>query len=92
MASEYVKHGQFSIKFDDVFSFSVLVLEIISGKKRVGSLIVNSIGPVQLLKTKQIKGVDTSPKWLSPVSNWAVNVTGQFWVVGCRKTTHFMGA
>ena len=81
MAPEYVKHGRFSIKYD-VFSFGGLVLEIISGKKGVGSLIVISIGPVQLLKTKQIKGV----------SNWAVNVTGQFWVMGCRKTTHLMGA
>ena len=32
MAPEYVKHGQFSIK-SDVFSFGVLVLEIITGKK-----------------------------------------------------------
>jgi len=32
MAPEYVIHGQFSVK-SDVFSFGVLVLEILSGKK-----------------------------------------------------------
>ncbi|XP_038882730.1 LOW QUALITY PROTEIN: putative receptor-like protein kinase At4g00960 [Benincasa hispida] len=32
MAPEYVVHGQFSVK-SDVFSFGVLVLEIVSGKK-----------------------------------------------------------
>ncbi|XP_022977358.1 putative receptor-like protein kinase At4g00960 isoform X2 [Cucurbita maxima] len=32
MATEYVIHGQFSVK-SDVFSFGVLVLEILSGKK-----------------------------------------------------------
>lgn len=32
MAPEYVMHGQFSFK-TDVYSFGVLVLEIISGKK-----------------------------------------------------------
>ena len=32
MAPEYLKHGQFSIKFD-IFSFGVLLLEIISGQK-----------------------------------------------------------
>ncbi|XP_058197635.1 cysteine-rich receptor-like protein kinase 10 isoform X1 [Rhododendron vialii] len=32
MSPEYVMHGQFSVK-SDVFSFGVLVLEIISGKK-----------------------------------------------------------
>ena len=31
MAPEYVKRGQFSIK-SDVFSFGVLVLEIVSGQ------------------------------------------------------------
>ena len=35
MAPEYVIHGRFSVK-TDVFSFGVLVLEIISGK-RIGS-------------------------------------------------------
>ena len=33
MPPEYVKHGQFSIK-SDVFSFGVLVLETLSGRKR----------------------------------------------------------
>lgn len=33
MPPEYVKHGHFSIK-SDVFSFGVLVLEIVSGRKR----------------------------------------------------------
>ena len=32
MAPEYVLHGNFSVK-SDVFSFGVLVLEIISGQK-----------------------------------------------------------
>ncbi len=32
MAPEYAMHGQFSVK-SDVFSFGVLVLEIISGQK-----------------------------------------------------------
>lgn len=32
MAPEYVMHGEFSVK-SDVFSFGVLVLEIISGQK-----------------------------------------------------------
>ena len=32
MSPEYAMHGQFSVK-SDVFSFGVLVLEIISGQK-----------------------------------------------------------
>ena len=32
MSPEYAMHGQFSVK-SDVFSFGVLVLEIISGRK-----------------------------------------------------------
>jgi hypothetical protein len=32
MAPEYAMHGQFSVK-SDVYSFDVLVLEIITGKK-----------------------------------------------------------
>jgi len=32
MAPEYARHGQFSIK-SDVFSFGILVLEIVSGTK-----------------------------------------------------------
>ena len=32
MPPEYAMHGQFSVK-SDVFSFGVLILEIISGKK-----------------------------------------------------------
>ena len=35
MAPEYIMHGQFSIK-SDVFSFGVLVLEIVSGQKNHG--------------------------------------------------------
>ncbi|RID48051.1 hypothetical protein BRARA_I04598 [Brassica rapa] len=34
MSLEYVMHGHFSIK-SDVYSFEVLVLEIISGKKNI---------------------------------------------------------
>ena len=32
MAPEYILYGQFSVK-SDVFSFGILVLEILSGKK-----------------------------------------------------------
>ena len=35
MPPEYVVHGQYSMK-SDIFSFGVLVLEIISGKKNRG--------------------------------------------------------
>lgn len=35
MAPEYLMHGQFSVK-SDVFSFGVLVLEIVSGQKNSG--------------------------------------------------------
>lgn len=35
MAPEYVMHGQFSVK-SDVFSFGVLLLEIISGQRNNG--------------------------------------------------------
>ena len=34
MAPEYVRYGQFSVK-SDVFSFGVLLLEIVSGRKNV---------------------------------------------------------
>lgn len=34
MSPEYAMHGQFSIK-SDVFSFGVLVLEIVSGQRNV---------------------------------------------------------
>lgn len=33
MAPEYVMHGRFSVK-SDVFSFGVLVLEIVTGQRR----------------------------------------------------------
>ncbi|KAL2958632.1 hypothetical protein AAZX31_18G218300 [Glycine max] len=36
MAPEYLMHGQFSVK-SDVFSFGILVLEIVSGQKNYGS-------------------------------------------------------
>jgi serine/threonine protein kinase len=35
MSSEYAVHGQYSIK-SDVFSFGVVILEIVSGKKNRG--------------------------------------------------------
>ena len=35
MAPEYAMHGQFSVK-SDVFSFGVLILEIVSGQKNSG--------------------------------------------------------
>ncbi|MCI13234.1 cysteine-rich receptor-like protein kinase 10-like, partial [Trifolium medium] len=36
MSPEYAMHGQFSVK-SDVFSFGVMVLEIISGKRKYSS-------------------------------------------------------
>jgi serine/threonine protein kinase len=36
MAPEYVLYGFFSVK-SDVYSFGILVLEIITGRKNVGS-------------------------------------------------------
>jgi len=36
MAPEYLMHGQFSVK-SDVFSFGILVLEIVSDQKNYGS-------------------------------------------------------
>jgi serine/threonine protein kinase len=35
MSPEYAEHGQYSVK-SDVFSFGVLVLEIVSGKRNRG--------------------------------------------------------
>jgi len=35
MAPEYAMHGQFSVK-SDVFSFGVLILEIVSGQRNSG--------------------------------------------------------
>ena len=35
MSPEYALHGQYSVK-SDVFSFGVLILEIVSGKKNRG--------------------------------------------------------
>ena len=33
MAPEYISHGHYSVKLD-VFSFGIIVLEIVSGKKK----------------------------------------------------------
>ena len=33
MAPEYISHGHYSVK-SDVFSFGIIVLEIVSGKKK----------------------------------------------------------
>ena len=41
MSPEYALEGLFSIK-SDVFSFGVLLLEIVSGKKNTGSYQTNS--------------------------------------------------
>jgi serine/threonine protein kinase len=35
MSPEYAMHGQYSVK-SDVFSFGVLILEIVSGKRNKG--------------------------------------------------------
>ncbi|KAL9146587.1 hypothetical protein ABFS82_13G120400 [Erythranthe guttata] len=47
MSPEYAMHGQFSVK-SDVFSFGVLVLEIISGQKNTG---IENEGNVEYLLT-----------------------------------------
>lgn len=41
MSPEYAMYGQFSMK-SDVYSFGVLVLEIISGKKNIGTYQMDS--------------------------------------------------
>ncbi|KAL2232050.1 UNVERIFIED_CONTAM: Cysteine-rich receptor-like protein kinase 41 [Sesamum indicum] len=46
MAPEYATHGQFSIK-SDVFSFGVLVLELVSGKEK--TFLLNDENPEYLL-------------------------------------------
>ena len=56
MAPEYALDGIFSIK-SDVFSFGVLVLEIVSGKKNTGfynSNALNLIGHVRKKFKKQM--------------------------------------
>ncbi|KAL2473888.1 Cysteine-rich receptor-like protein kinase 10 [Forsythia ovata] len=45
MSPEYVMHGQFSVK-SDVFSFGVLVLEIVSGRKNSSSVSQSDGGEV----------------------------------------------
>ncbi|XP_044460481.1 cysteine-rich receptor-like protein kinase 8 [Mangifera indica] len=40
MAPEYIKHGRFSVK-SDIYSFGILILEIVSGQKRSGFEIQN---------------------------------------------------
>jgi serine/threonine protein kinase len=58
MAPEYVMHGQFSFK-TDVYSFGVLVLEIISGKKNSGFSSEDSMGDlisfVSILHAKALR-------------------------------------
>jgi serine/threonine protein kinase len=43
MSPEYAMHGQFSVK-SDVFSFGVMVLEIISGKRKYSSYESDCVG------------------------------------------------
>jgi serine/threonine protein kinase len=54
MSPEYAMDGQFSVK-SDVFSFGVLVLEIISGKKNRGFYYANNelnlLGHVSAIST-----------------------------------------
>ena len=55
LAPEYAIHGLYSIK-SDVFSFGVLMLEIVSGKKNRGPFLpshcVNLIGHVSINRRK----------------------------------------
>ena len=46
MSPEYAMHGQFSVK-SDVFSFGIMVLEIINGKKKGFSSESNSVDDIQ---------------------------------------------
>jgi serine/threonine protein kinase len=51
MSPEYALNGLFSVK-SDVFSFGVVLLEIISGKKNyLSKLDMSLIGYVSMLKT-----------------------------------------
>jgi hypothetical protein len=58
MAPEYIKHGQFSIK-SDVFSFGVIILEIICGQRnteiRDGENIEDLLGIVSVIEISQLK-------------------------------------
>ena len=64
MAPEYAINGQFSIK-SDVFSFGILMLEIISGKKNRGcyhpNYTLNLIGHVSLFLQLKLL-IDTSQR------------------------------
>lgn len=42
MSPEYAMHGQFSEK-SDIFSFGVIVLEVISSKRNVRSLLSDNV-------------------------------------------------
>jgi serine/threonine protein kinase len=57
MAPEYIKHGQFSIK-SDVFSFGVIILEIICGQRnteiRDGENIEDLLGIVSVIEISQL--------------------------------------
>jgi hypothetical protein len=62
MSPEYAMEGLYSIK-SDVFSYGVLTLEIISGKRNnyyhIGSPSLNLIGYVR----KSLNLIELHPKW-----------------------------
>ena len=59
MSPEYAGHGQFSIK-SDVFSFGVLVLEIVSGKRNQRFCHVNDHLNLNLLGHVSMKSYSTN--------------------------------
>lgn len=59
MAPEYAMCGQYSIK-SDVFSFGVLVLEIITGRRNSGSY--NSDDDIDLINLVSIEDFSEAPK------------------------------
>lgn len=63
MAPEYAMHGQFSVK-SDIFSFGVLVLEIISGRKN--SSFCQTDGAEGLLSYVSIEFCSSSPLIQNP--------------------------
>lgn len=85
MAPEYALEGLFSIK-SDVFSFGVLVLEIISGKKNTGFYQTHSLNLVGHVSKKQTifgflyfygHSVMNVVGWMNVVQTWDLWTSGR---------------
>ena len=75
MAPEYVMHGQFSVK-SDVFSFGVLILEIVSGQKNSG--INNGENMEDLLSFVSLSFVTVVSSWpLKIIMYYKINAPKQ---------------